>query len=112
MTINPNGSIMHETIMSWQELLIAYLDFKPLREQSRNNYRRYIESFSRFFHRDFTDINSINYEKVSNFRNYILEVRKCKNVTWNSYCRHFKALMRFGIEYGLVSQKKIHLIKC
>ncbi|NUF49592.1 phage integrase SAM-like domain-containing protein [Gilliamella sp. ESL0250] len=98
--------------MSWQKLLIAYLDFKSLREQSSYNYQRYIESFTRFFNSEFTDIDSITHEKVSNFRNHILCVRQCKNVTWNSYCRHFKALMKFGIENSLVAQKKIRLIVC
>lgn len=98
--------------MSWQELLIAYLEFKQLCKQTIYNYRRYIEAFTRFFNIDFTNINSINHKTVSNFRSHILEVRQCKHVTWNSYCRHFKALMGFGIEQGLVIQKKIHLIRC
>ncbi|MCX8578681.1 phage integrase SAM-like domain-containing protein [Gilliamella sp. B2776] len=98
--------------MSWQNLLIAYLDFKSLRSQSSHNYRRYVKSFTRFFDSEFTNIDSINHEKVSSFRNYILNVRNCKNTTWNNYCRHFKAMMRFGIDHGLITQKKIHLIRC
>lgn len=101
------------TVGSWQRLLTAYLEFKPLlRKQSIHNYDRYIKSFTRFFNDEFTNIDSIKYENVANFRNHILYVRKCKNVTWNSYCRHFNALMRFGIEHGLVAQKKTLLIAC
>lgn len=101
-----------EIKLTWQELLERYLAFKSLRKQSCDNYKRYISYFTHFFENDFADIQNIDCEKVSEFRRYILQTRQCKSVTWNSYCRHFKALMKFAIEQNLLDQKKIRSTVC
>ena len=91
--------------ITWQLVLDSYFSFKTLRPTSRYTYERYVRIFSRLFNEDFTNINMLDKNKVSSFRIFFLTERNCKIVTWNSYCRHFKALISFAIKYDMVSYK-------
>lgn len=96
--------------ISWDDILDLYFKHKELRLQTKKNYRRYVNHFSRSFGDEFTNVNQIDHNLVLSWRYNILHNRNCSNITWNSYVRHLRALFNFAIKFELI-KKKIHLME-
>ncbi|WP_039164184.1 tyrosine-type recombinase/integrase [Gallibacterium anatis] len=94
-----NNNYFREDI-TFDELLDLCLTYKHLRKDSKDSYRRMVSLFTKA-HPGIL-VSEITKEVIFDWRNKKLE--NIKPTTWNSYMRHCRTVLNFGIENDIVSR--------
>ena len=98
--------------MAYQELLESYFFYRRLRPRTEQSYRGAIQKMQKnilALGRSHA-INEIDMRQLMTWRNNELN-NGLSPISWNSYCRHLKAIFNHGIEQGLISWTENHFAK-
>jgi len=86
---------------NFNQLLNEFFKFKFLRPESKNNYRKIVNYFCNS-HIDL-EPDYITTDNILYWREEMLN--KIKPVSWNTYVRHLKSLINFGIKKNILKRK-------
>lgn len=87
--------------MTFEELLEEYFFARLLRPATKDCYRTAVEQFTHW--RNVLPA-EVTPHLALEWRNYLLNERDIKPVSWNHYMRHLRALYNFTIRQGLLTQ--------
>lgn len=98
--------------MAYQNLLESYFFYRRLRPRSEQSYRGAIQKMQKKL-LELEGIytpNEVNIKLLITWRNHELD-NGLSSISWNSYCRHLKAIFNHGIEQGFVSWSENYFSK-